>query len=202
MSVHGFCHQCRADVPADPRYKRPCCEACGHPLIPPTWGRRTQQWVDGGWTPDLPRPDGYVWKDPALTEAEKTAKKAAATKKPTISASLDKKLRPPKPRASRAQAPEYYTIRCEHCRTTVTTRNDPAISHRRWCSEACRQRAARPSVEVAPAVCPECSTTFTPWHQGLGKPQQIYCSQRCCKRVSGRQYRVRQAAQRAMEAAS
>lgn len=77
MSVHGFCHQCRADVPADPRYKRPCCEACGHPLIPPTWGRRTQQWVDGGWTPDLPRPDGYVWKDPAIA-ASATPKRATS----------------------------------------------------------------------------------------------------------------------------
>lgn len=67
MTAFGFCHACRADLPTDPTEVRPTCTRCGYPATPPTWGRRTQTWVDGDWVPNIPKPEGYVWRDPALT---------------------------------------------------------------------------------------------------------------------------------------
>jgi hypothetical protein len=71
MTPEGFCHHCRADVPAASGQPRPTCSRCGwYPLIPPSFGRRTQQWVDGAWVPFIPKPEGYVWKDPQVRARE------------------------------------------------------------------------------------------------------------------------------------
>lgn len=70
MSPEGFCHRCRADLPAEPNQPRPTCSACGYPMIPASFGRRTQKWINGAWVPAIPKPPGYVWRDPQLREQE------------------------------------------------------------------------------------------------------------------------------------
>lgn len=56
MTIEGFCILGRADEPlgAD----KLCVE---HRMvgIPPTYGKRTQTWVDGAWSPRIEKPVGY-----------------------------------------------------------------------------------------------------------------------------------------------
>lgn len=69
--IEGFCHHCRSDVTARSDETRPTCSVCGwYPLIPPSYGRRTQTWINGTWEPFIPKPTGYIWKDPQVRAQE------------------------------------------------------------------------------------------------------------------------------------
>jgi hypothetical protein len=78
----GYCRICRADVPLS---LDGLCLAPHKtmPGIPPTWGKRTQQFVDGAWVPPIPKPAGYVWRpkydDPSFDPFAGPAPKACET---------------------------------------------------------------------------------------------------------------------------
>lgn len=68
VEVWGFCITGRVDEPLDA--ERFCLP---HHMvgIPPTWGRRTQRWTDGAWSPHIEKPANYVYR-PKFTDEPQT----------------------------------------------------------------------------------------------------------------------------------
>src|SRR5688500_16987368 len=109
MTVWGFCIEEQADVVIDA--DRRCLY--DHSLtIAPTWGKRTQVWRDGNWSPAIERPEGYVYRAPVFPEPKlkpepvPPAPRKRAKKTPTLTERL---LKRPSQRAD----PEERT--CKQC---------------------------------------------------------------------------------------
>jgi hypothetical protein len=187
--IFGFCTISQADEPitADRR-----CVEHGDLALAPSWAKALAPY------PWPERPDGYAYTPPAyLTEYRKKLtdsigkhRKPSPRKPRQVSASLDAKLRPPKPPKERPAPRTQTVIRCEGCRATVVLKAK-AKPTTKFCSDRCRQvvrRAALPVVVPADRTCPVCAAVFTPYAQRGGSGQQTYCTIRCRKRAAMRRY--------------
>lgn len=59
MTVEGFCLTSQSDEPLN-EYAR--CLPHDEITIPPSYGDRNQRWIDGAWSPEIAKKDGYVYK--------------------------------------------------------------------------------------------------------------------------------------------
>lgn len=57
--VFGYCIVGQQDEPLGPDK---LCQEHRMVGIPPSYGRRTQEWIDGTWEPFIARPDNYVYR--------------------------------------------------------------------------------------------------------------------------------------------
>jgi hypothetical protein len=133
--IEGFCIPCRDNVPVDSSRS---CIRDGHITIPPTYGKRTQEWVDGAWVPFIPRPEGYVWSAP--TEPAPKPQASRPTPRPPAP---KRAWSPPKRKSRAAEQPVMVTVTCGVCRVTVTKRRWGG-HQQRFCSTPCRNKARGP----------------------------------------------------------
>jgi endogenous inhibitor of DNA gyrase (YacG/DUF329 family) len=186
--ILGYCIPCRDNVPVDSSRS---CIRDGQITIPPTYGKRTQEWVDGAWVPFIPRPEGYVWTPPALPEP-----KPPAPPKPLGTSGPQTRTRAPRSRASSAylrqakkiqKQPIMVTLTCEACKTEVTRRFTGG-RQQRFCSMKCRNktRGPRPAgkrntpMSALGLRCSDCGRDDVP-HRAKGMCP--VCSQRARRRA-------------------
>ncbi len=131
MTVEGYCISCRGDVPVNDTR---CCLTDGMVTIPPTYGKRTQTWVDGTWEPFIPKPDGYVWKDPGVRDQERQAARTETVSRSVIPVSKPAPKRAPKPALS-----PNVTFVCAQCRVKVTKPRQGG-KPLRFCGRECHQK--------------------------------------------------------------
>lgn len=164
--IEGFCLTHQADVPITDT--RRCIED-GDLVIPPTWAGHTDAF------PWPERPDGYTYRPPAyLREYQKKltdsiGKHRKPAPKQAVGATLDKKLRPPKPVQRTGQA--YVTFTCGGCHTTVTKKAHGG-PRQRFCNDVCRnrgyRRGERPVMATEGRACVDCKRDDVP-HRAHGR---------------------------------
>lgn len=147
----GWCLRCNRDVPVDADRR---CLTDRAVCIPPSWGSRTQEWIDGAWFPDKPKPAGYVYTPPGFLTVVAEPKPDAPTHCGHCGAALVVQAGGGSPRG--------------YCDTTCKMRANNKAKNARQ-----RERnAARPPVI---RECAHCGATFT---RPPGKPQK-FCSHAC-----------------------
>lgn len=110
MTAEGYCIPCKADVPVDADRS---CLVDGMVCIPPSYGRRTQRWMDGNWVPLIPKPDGWTWKAPAESAPRMAVETVVA---------------------------KARTFTCVACRKDVPVRKRGRVTQQ-YCSNTCKNRA-------------------------------------------------------------
>lgn len=191
MTIWGHCLQEAADVlvTADRR-----CVNDGSLVIPASFGQHTQQWRDGNWHPEIPRPEGYVyvpkqWADPKPAAAPPNVKRYGAPQRPppprqTVAAPK-RRTRPASPTPPKARRLSE-TRTCRVCSSrfypTVTRGVVQACCSLRCAAlyrthgdDAAAVRALWPTGNV---TCPICGATFKPKQHG-NNGWQKYCSRVC-----------------------
>lgn len=151
----GWCLSCDIDVPVD-EHRR--CLTDQSVCIPPSWGSKDQTWIAGAWSPDKPRPEGYVYVRPKHLTAVPSVQETPKPEAPTV---------------------------CGQCGIALEVKTGGGNA-RAYCSPLCKNRAsnkrklerlreATSARQAVPVACEHCHATFIP----DGRRRQRYCSESC-----------------------
>lgn len=162
MTSYGFCTVEQDDVPIT--QDRRCIEH-GEFVLAPTWVKALTPY------PWPERPAGYTYCPPAYLKdyQKKATDSIGAHRKPapkrSVSSTLDKKLRPPKPKPEAVGA--YIAFTCGTCHVKVTRKRRGGYAPR-FCSAACRRslwntaRRTRPPMSAEGRACVDCGRDDRP----------------------------------------
>jgi hypothetical protein len=170
--------------------------------IPPSWGSRAQVWQDGAWSPEKPKPEGYVYQRPAyLVGSDPKVHAGAPTQCGFCASALTPHTGGGVPKAycdatckNRATTRRRNEIQkaknasrppvvrdCEHCGVTF---DRPPRKPQRFCTPACQVKAKNAKRSVKPlnwrpltveVVCARCGVTV----QRPRAYRAKYCSPVC-----------------------
>lgn len=168
----SWCIAEQQNVEATPERR---CPSDGSLVIAPSWGKRTQVWQDGTWSPKIAKPEGHRWKPPVTPEPQKS-RKVAPRDTDTV---LGRRTATDRKRASRARALPKVKVTtvmarpCEYCREPFFPKARGTFA--RFCSTAHQKAAARkravyqprPPMSASGRVCVACGSGEHP-HRGHG----------------------------------
>ena len=196
--VYGFCIVEDNDVPVDGGRQ---CLTDRSFCIPVSWGSHTQQWMNGAWQPEIPRPENYVyapkaWAQTVVAVPKRTTsskEKSTPWKTPLVpvrsvkETPLARTRTEPLITASRFARPtmaEQGKV-CIVCKTGDRPHRSRGVCT--YCHQTAKRRAAgmkpnRPHEVMIPIPCPVCATLFKPRMKHDGTRQK-YCSVPCVRQV-------------------